>query len=1323
MEQYEECQDEDGNIIRRCPVHNYYASPIVNQKNYIRPKMISPNYEKIYTSPRKIEQYNNNYIITSSNQSMVNENEYPQYSYENNQNVKYVNQYYKQRNNNDNYNINNTNSSTNNTNSSLRKYESSDGVLRGYTNNYSFYVSGSSQIKPKVTINTQYNNNYTVSNTNNNSQNNSNQNKRQIIYKNSPQQQRNTGQYQRVIITNNNTNINNNRNYENRQIVQNDNSSYIIRMVENEPEMYNQPNKQYINSNYNVNNYNNNVEEEIYYINENDNRNIIQQTNYHRPLIQRRMVKRVVDREPFDRRKDNYIIGPKDNLRNVNKNNQYSINNYQQKTIYQKVNNNNLKKFYSSNINSNINQRNDYFAPYPLKRTNTPNITRPNLTSNISYVHPTRQQKIMVNSPNFYGPKNSNNNIPYYSRESPYNAYTENNDYYFSQTEANSPRTRTPFIARPPIMDNVNNVYIYPTRREREFTSRTQLQNQGGYEFEYENNENDDDDDVYEVPEQYSNNMGFYEDRRQNISERPFTQVSNYSQSERNGRKYAVYTQTLAMNRNYNYDDEFEVDRRDVRNMRRRNNNYNNRNNYSVPKIMRPINDVQRLVRQNREYSAFERSLRNIRDNEEEIELENEERNNRVKIKTSGSNNHRLFISNNSKGRHGRKYKTYTELQNERPQGYYILEDIDNNSPDEYEIPPNENINRKVIKNNNLRIIQLENENIYRPPPPQYHPEEENNFYEEENMERFQNINTQQTQNEENEDDDNNDENEQIYNSNQLTTAKEDNFRIVHNNQINRRQQGFNQKQLIQNSQNSDENEQMQDNEIEGEEHEEEIIQQTNTNTNSNMEEDIYQREDSPQDRDEQIPPEKKNVKNIQTEINEKYYDNQGKYLGEKKIITTKQVPVNNQNQTEEYNPQQEEGDYQDEQEEQEDENENVNDNEYTPYQSNNKKFKKRGENNKNMIESKYHSYFGDSNNNVYYEIKGMSGEVNKEEESKNDEEIEKRNYNEPMVQVKNVNFGIQSKNLCVPAQENEIEDKDNDEDKGNNDEKEADEQQIDENAEIYEEEEEDQNNFNEKKKIYDEQNYNGNNNENENIIENINTNINENINTNEKEIEQINENNIEEENDINQNIDLNQEEYEINNYKDIQQGQKENDIQENNIQENIIQENNIQENNIQENIDNNYIEEINSRKNEINNNEENEINNNDNVIQYAEKNINININQNNVNDIYENENENNIDNVNNKRNNIEFNEVEQIVEENEAEEIENQNIQKDEGEEEDIGEGLVEMEENNNFNYEENEMDKDEEGYEEEQKIEFNENNIEEENINNQEDDIGKEN
>ena len=65
MEQYEEWQDEDGNIIRKCPVHNYYASPNVYQPNYQQERMISPNYEKIYISPRQIEQYND-YIITSN---------------------------------------------------------------------------------------------------------------------------------------------------------------------------------------------------------------------------------------------------------------------------------------------------------------------------------------------------------------------------------------------------------------------------------------------------------------------------------------------------------------------------------------------------------------------------------------------------------------------------------------------------------------------------------------------------------------------------------------------------------------------------------------------------------------------------------------------------------------------------------------------------------------------------------------------------------------------------------------------------------------------------------------------------------------------------------------------------------------------------------------------------------------------------------------------------------------------------------------------------------------------------------------------------------
>ena len=1278
MEQYEEWEDEDGNIIRKCPVHNYYVSPSINQSNYIQERMFSPNYEKICISPRPKDQYNN-YIITTSNQDMIDDYEHQQYSFENNQNLKYTNQYHKQSVYNDNYNmnnINNTNIVSTNVNSSLSKYESSDGILRGYTNNYSFYVSGSSQIKPKVTVCNQYNNKGSISNSNNDSnyqKKNYYQNKRQIIYNNSGQMQKNPGHYQKVIYSNNNKNTNNNKNYGNRQIIQNDNSSYVIRTVESEPMIYTPSNPQYINNNYYIKYNNNEGEDKIYYINENENSNALQQKNYQRPLVQRRMVKRVFDKEPSGSRKNHYIIGQNNNQRNINKKIQINNNNDQQKTVYQKV----------SNYN-NINKRNNYFSQYPLKRPNTPNIIRQNLPSNANSYLPmiSRQQKMMAYSPNFYDPKNLNNSESYPKRGNIY-AYTENNEYFFNKTEANSPRASTLFIAKSPLMNIDKNIYIYPTRKEREYNSRTELQNQPEYELEYENEENDEDDNVYEVPEMFNDHrVVLYEDRRQNNPDRPFLRESNYSQSKRNGKKYGVYTQTLAMNMNNNYEDEYEIDRRNVRNVRR----YNNRNNYSVPKTMRPINYSKNFVKQNREYTAFERSLKNIRDNEEEIEIENEERNRRIRIKTNGSNNHRLYISKNSKGKPSRKYKTYTELQSDRPQEY-VLQDIDDDdSQDEYYIPPNINRNKNIIKNDNFRFLPQEEGNRYQSNPPIYHPEEEKNYYEEENMDNYQNVNTQ-TQNEENVEEDNYDEVEQIYVPNKLITAREDNFRIIQNNERNRRKE-FNQKQFIQNSQNSDENEQMQDNEIERKEHLEEIIQPTNINTN--IEEDLYQREDSPKDCDDNIQEENKNLKNIQTKINEKYYDNQGNYLGEKKIITKKKVQANNQNN------QREEGEYQDEQDEQEDDEEN--ENEYTPYQSNHKKFKKRGENNKNIIESKYHSYFGDSNNNVYYEIKGVSGEVNKEEESKNNEEIvEKRKYKDPLVQVKNLNFGIQSENLCVPAQDNDNnnldEEKDKIDDKGNNDEKEADEQQIGENAEIDEEEEE-ENNINENKENEEKyKNYE----EERNINDKGNTNENEQINAN-KDIYKIynkNENNYLDENnngkDINENIDFNQEDNKINQYNDI-------------LNEGLANENNIEEN-------------IDMENKEINNNEELEKNNNN--IQYEEKIININ-NQNNH---YENNEKN--DGKNLKKNNFECNEIEQIVEENEAEEIENQNIQKDEEEEienqniqkdemeEDIGEGLVDIEDNNN--YEDNGIGEGDEGFEgfEEQKEENNENYIEEENIN----------
>ena len=79
-----------------------------------------------------------------------------------------------------------------------------------------------------------------------------------------------------------------------------------------------------------------------------------------------------------------------------------------------------------------------------------------------------------------------------------------------------------------------------------------------------------------------------------------------------------------------------------------------------------------------------------------------------------------------------------------------------------------------------------------------------------------------------------------------------------------------------------------------------------------------------------------------------------------------------------------------------------------------------------NLKKSKISSYFGDFNNN-YYEIKGVSdsGEKNENEEEENKEnenekENTKKRYEKGIKLVRSVTFGIQSENLCVPAQPDE---------------------------------------------------------------------------------------------------------------------------------------------------------------------------------------------------------------------------------------------------------------------------------------------------------------
>ena len=1185
MEQYKDWQEGDNNLHAKCPIHNIIVSPMINQNstNYGANRIISSNYTRpspqIYSPQRQ--------IIQSSNQNIS--NNYYNYNYN-----QYSNQNQQQYNNKINNNIQNYNQMNYNykndyknkpTNLNINSdkfinYESSDGVIRGYTNNYSFYVSGSSKIKPKVTINNipiEYNNsNINYMNTN----------QRKYEYQNSNSFQNNIGYNQNGINVNNNNQI----------INQNNNSSYIIRVIEKEPTLYNPPNEQYNNNYENKNAYN---------INNKGNR-FFEERIYQQPDIQRIIIKENIEREPNNSRKGYYKIEPKDNLRNVKNNPIIYINNsniHQQPIpTIQKVNNEEIKNSYSNRLNQryeNINQKNDYFNSNPtFRRNNTPIMQRPNTTSYINYSNPEiyKQQRRII-EPNF-----SENNIGNlsYNERFPYQIYTKQNDFPYIRTESISPSYRSTFINYSP---NINNRYIYPKQnRQREFTTRTEFHNQGDLEYE-----NDEDENEYEVPLKYNKNNNivdreYYEERSQNnFSEKPFTRINNYSQTRRNGRKYGVYTQTLAMNKNYSHNNEYEVE------LPRNISSNNLRPNYSYPKIMKPINDVQRLLKNKKEYSAFENSLRNIRNNEEEIELENKERNNRVRNKTTGINNQSLYSSNNSNDRN-RKYRTSTEKEDYRTQGKrYILQDIDDDNNEDYDIYQNQNYsNENMNRYNNYRVAQnIKNERILnrRQPIQQYY-QDENDYYEEEQIETNLNKNNNQNRNmninnlnneEEEMEDEEEEEVEQMYDSSQLIKSKESNFGIVNNN--------FN----ILNKQ-----------ENEGEKLEEK--------------------------EEDEIP---KNVKNIETEINEKYYDNQGNYLGEKKIITTKKVPIDYKE--EEFISQQNNGEYYEEKERNEDE--------YEPYQSSNKKFKKRGgniairriqqknlnKNENNYKESKYQSYLGNSNDNVNYKIEGINGE--KQEESGNEEEIEDNNR-ERVTFAKNATFEIQSENLYVKAGDNEKEK--NQKKSINNEEKEADEQQIENHQGEDNEDDEEKNNMNE--------NYNDGNSNlqiEQNMNENLYENKNENIDENEDKNEITNEN---------KNV-----EYE-NNQNDEEEDNNSNNKEDNNVETNS---NNYEENNIINYEDNNNY--YNNEENEYNDEENNQIEENTNINKE-----NIDMNQNNYDEMNENDEENEYNNDNENENN----EEEQMIEENEGEAIEDQNIQKDEEEEEDNAEEMVDIEGNNDYNY-----------------------------------------
>ena len=82
---------------------------------------------------------------------------------------------------------------------------------------------------------------------------------------------------------------------------------------------------------------------------------------------------------------------------------------------------------------------------------------------------------------------------------------------------------------------------------------------------------------------------------------------------------------------------------------------------------MNPINQIKSLLNNKKEYSTFERSLRNIRDNEKDIE---KDKNNGL-LRGENISNHKIFVSSNlSKPK--RIYKTSTQREAFRSHEYTL---------------------------------------------------------------------------------------------------------------------------------------------------------------------------------------------------------------------------------------------------------------------------------------------------------------------------------------------------------------------------------------------------------------------------------------------------------------------------------------------------------------------------------------------------------------------------------------------------------------------------------------------------------------------------
>ena len=491
MKQYRKIKDQNNQ--GKCPIHNYAIpkNQNQNQKNNRINNIVPPSYtqqqSQINSSQRKSTQeksndinirYNNNNINSNQNKNIPNN----YYNYDNSSyiEVNYNNQSKKNMNKDSNSNIN------------------SDD----YTNNYSFYISGTS--RPKVILNF-------------------------------PE-----------------------RNDDNNQSITP--SKYVYQTL-NIPRGRNSQNQKYINSNSNENSYNNRIinqnNSSPFFIRTEDEEALIYNASRNRqPTLQRKMV----NEEYNEINRVYYTNEPRDDLRNINisHSQNYFGNNdqHQPRPTIKQINNYNSnansRRYYNANQNQNrhnIYPTTDYYDSYQQRSFNTPYIQR-SYTNNSSQDYSRQRGRIIETN---YS-QNERTNISYHD-QNPNKIFHNQNGYPINKTETNSPRYRAPYLDYSSDFSNEgNNLYKNSNwERRSEYYSNKGLRNQRGFRYKYENEIND---NIYKVPELYNQgnrDIDYYEDNLGSfLSERPFTQTNTYIERDEKGRKYRVYTQDLPMNINYN---------------------------------------------------------------------------------------------------------------------------------------------------------------------------------------------------------------------------------------------------------------------------------------------------------------------------------------------------------------------------------------------------------------------------------------------------------------------------------------------------------------------------------------------------------------------------------------------------------------------------------------------------------------------------------------------------------------------------------------------------------------------------------------------------